>query len=329
LRIAHVNDIAHVASVLALGQRRRGDVSEVFEPAKPGGSIPYPWKLVTFPLRAISIAAAVKEVRQGRFDIAHVHYATHAPIGWLTGLPWVLHCHGSDVRGVRRGSPVGRYLATALRGARAVLYSTVDLGEWVKALRRDALYLPNPIDTETFRPLGEPGRDILVGVRLDPIKGGQVVIDAIARLRQQRPATSFTVIADGSLAAAAQAAAGPNVVILPHQAHDAMPALFANHRAAIGQFHLGAIGQYELEAMASGTPVVANLSSVDGYRDPPPVVRADTGLAAAAAMVALLDDKPRRLTVAREGRDWVVANHAVAAVVDRLAQIYGEVLQLT
>jgi len=328
LRIAHVNDIAHVASVLAEGQRRRGDISEVFEPAQPGGSVPYPWKLVTFPLRTISIAAAVKDLRQGRFDIAHIHYATHAPIGWLTGLPWVLHCHGSDVRGVRPGSPVGRYLAMALRGARAVLFSTVDLGEWVRPLRRDAAYLPNPIDTETFRPLREPGRDILVGVQLDPIKGGGVVIDAVARLRQQRPATSFTVIANGSLAAAARNAAGPDAVILPHQAHDAMPALFANHRAAIGQFHLGAIGQYELEAMASGTPVVANLSSVEGYRDPPPVVRAETGPAAASALAALLDIEPRRLALAQEGRDWVVSNHAVAAVVDRLAQIYGEVLRV-
>lgn len=328
MRIVHVNDIAHVATVLATAQRRRGDDVELLDPPKPGASMSYPWKLAALPLRVVPLAAAAWHIRRRSPDVAHVHYAPYAVIGRLAGRPWLVHCHGSDVRGVRAQSASGRYLRWAMARAGAVLYATVDLADWVRPLRGDAEYLPNPIDTRMFSPSGEEAdRDVLLGTRLHPIKGAEVAIEALRRLRQQRPGTTLTVIADGPLAVEAREAAGPDALVLPLQEHAAMAALLRRHRVSIGQFRLGVPGQFELESMASGVPVVANLTYGASYDQPPPIVQAADAQAVADALALLLDHAGEREVTAARSRTWVERNHGVDSVLARLDVVYGRLAE--
>jgi len=322
VRIAHINDIANVASVLAAEQRARGHFVEVFDPAKPGGSLGYPWKLASVPLRAIPIAAAVLQIRRRRFDVVHLHYATHAAVGLLTGRPMVVHCHGSDVRGVGPQTVRGRYLRAALGRARGVFYSTPDLGVWLDGLRPGAEFMPNPIDVEQFRPSAPPDRDVLLGVRLDPIKGAGTAIEAVARLVARRPATTVSILADGPLTDAAVGALGGQVVVEPRRAHEAMPELVAKHRVAVGQFRLGILSQAELEAMACEVPVVADLRFAAAYDEAPPVLEAMDAEAAAAALERVLEDEPLRRSLAVRSRAWVEQFHDVRTVVDRWDEVY-------
>lgn len=79
-------------------------------------------------------------------DLIHAHYlGTASRIAYFTGIPYVVHCHGSDVRNKR----LSRKQKKWLKKAKVILYSTPDLKQF---LPTDAVYLPTPIG-EQFKDL--------------------------------------------------------------------------------------------------------------------------------------------------------------------------------
>jgi glycosyltransferase involved in cell wall biosynthesis len=325
VRVAHVNDIAYVASELARAQRKRGLDVVVLDPGKPAGSLPYPLKAISWPLRVPSLAVLAIRLRGGHFDVVHVHYATHGVAGLTSGVPFILHCHGSDIRDVRPESHSGRYLNRMMRRASDVLYSTPDLRGPARALRSDARFMPNPIDVDRFSPdpMPAPDRDVLLGVRLHPIKGAPTAIDAVAELRRRRPGTTVTLLDDGPLAAQASERLGDDVLVVPRQAHEAMPALLRRHRVTLGQYRLGILSQYELEAMACGVPVVADFRYPEAYATPPPVLAATSVAEAADALERVLEDPALLVREATRSRRWVIAEHAAARVAGHVSEVYA------
>jgi glycosyltransferase involved in cell wall biosynthesis len=323
LRIAHVNDIAFVAGTLAAAQRRRGDEAAVFETPKPGAARGPLAKWLLAPVRAAGLAWLATRLRLGRWDIVHVHYATHAMVGAWSGRPYVVHCHGSDVRGVERGSLRGRLLRRYLGRASLVLYATPDLREWVLPYRPDASFLPNPIDVDAFAPRDEPAADLLLGVRLDPIKGAETAIVAAKQLLAVRPETRVTVIEQGPLAGLARRALGDRARFVAPVPHAELPGILAAHRVALGQFRLGILSQLELEAMACGAQIVAGLDYPEALDDMPPIALAsDADSALRALLGALAQPAETEAEARRHRRDWVVAHHGASIVAEDLARRY-------
>jgi glycosyltransferase involved in cell wall biosynthesis len=324
LRVVHVNDIASVASALAAAQARRGAAARVLDPPKPLAGLPYPWKVVSFLLRAVPLAATAVDLRRDRRAIVHVHYATQGVAALAAGRRYVIHCHGSDVRGARPGSLRGRLLAPILRRAALVLYATPDLEADVRPFRGDAVFLPNPIDTATFAPGGVATRDVLLASRLDPVKGAWAAIEGLEHLLRRRPATRVTVVGFGPLLGQARAVLGERVRFVPPVPHDLMPALLRDHRVVLGQFRLGILSQLELEALACGIPVVTGFHYADVYEEQPPIVLADSSDEIAARLTALLDDEEGWPARSAAGRSWVVAHHDSDQVAERLYHAYAE-----
>jgi glycosyltransferase involved in cell wall biosynthesis len=328
LRIAQVNDIAAVASTLARAMTELGEKATVIEPRRLGAGLRYPWKVASLPFRAAGILGAGLSVRGGHYDVVHVHYARLGMIGAMAGRPFTLHAHGTDIRGVRPGSFWGRETAPYLRQARLVYYSTPDLEEWIRPFRDDAVFLPNPIEVDLFGPLArdDPSRatrrDLLVGVRLAPIKGLSAILETIRVLALARPATTITVVAQGEGATAVRALAGPNVVIVPRLPRSGLPGLFRSHRLALGQFLVGAIGNYELEALSAGVPVVMRFDREAAYPTPPPLVSVAGAEQAVARICDLLDDETALNELAGRGPAWIEANHAARTVAARVIADY-------
>ncbi len=323
----HVNDIASVASTLQAAQIRRGDVADLIDPPKPGATLRWPWKMVSVALRLPILAGTALAVRRGRYSITHVHYATQALVGVMARRPFVIHCHGTDIRGVAPSSLRGRVLRAMARRAALLLYATPDLATDAQRLRPDAVFLPNPIDIDAFSPMAGPQRDLLVGVRLDPVKGAETAIEAVDRLLRVRPETTVTVVANGPLLPAARARLGDRVAFVEPRAHAEMPGLLTGHRVALGQFRLGILSQLELEAMACGTPVVTAFHHAAVYDAPPPLEEAADADGVASSVSALLGDERGRLRRAEEGRAWVVAHHGSDIVAGKLDRLYRQALE--
>ena len=347
LRVAQVNDIAAVGSTLARAMNRLGAEAKLIEPWRPASRLRYPWKAAALPLRAAGIVGAGLAVRRGGFDVVHVHFARLGMIGELVGRPYTLHVHGSDIRGVAPGSLWGREAAPFLKRARLVYYATPDLREWVEPFRRDAIFLPNPIETDVFvaavaKDAADAGgglaaemaggssgssrapgrRDLLVGVRLSAIKGLPAILETLRQLARIRPATTITIVAQGEGVASAVAAAGPAAIVVPRSPREELPALLRSHRLALGQLLVGAIGNYELECLASGVPVVTRFDYEDIYPSPPPIVAAAGGEEAATRIARLLDDDAALNELAGRGPAWVEANHSAVTIAGRVLADY-------
>jgi glycosyltransferase involved in cell wall biosynthesis len=323
-RIVHVNDVAGVAQSLVRGLRDAGHDAQFMDIRKLGARWSYPWKLAAAPIRLALLAGLAARIRAMDPDITHIHYASQGIVGKFAGRPYVIHCHGTDVRFSSPRSRWGRLVGGPLRDAAGVIYATPDLETWVSSFRPDARFLPGPIDTDAFRPRPvATSADVLVSTRLDPIKGADTIISIATELRQRRPGTIFTVVDHGFEAGRLRAALGTAARLIPKQPRDRMAGLLSSHRLFLGQFGVGAIGQAELEAMASGVPVTASFAYPGAYDLQPPIINATDPEFAADAMAELLEAPPRRAAVAAAGRDWVVAHHSVPRVAERLLDDYA------
>lgn len=320
MRFVQVNDIASVASELAVALRKRGHEVDLLYPRLYGAGLSPLWKLAVSPVRFADWMRLAWKLRRGKYDAVHIHYAYLGIVPLMAGVPYVLHCHGDDVRDVARRiwAPVIR---VAIKRARHVYYSTPDLREPLLQIRPDAEFLPNPIDIETFRPLPLPGdpEDVFVACALAENKGVENILDACRQLGVERPGARITAIANGSGAAGAEALA--NVLLLMHQPRAKLPALMARHRVIIGQVYQGAVGMVELEAMACGRPVVAWFTYNGAYAEPPPFVVAHTGDEIAGAVERLLDDPAECERIGSAGRAWVERNHNAADMAERVEQL--------
>ncbi len=325
LQIVQVNDVAAVASTLTRGLRAAGHDARFVELAKYGARWPYPWKAAAFPARFASLAVLGLRLRLSAADLVHVHYASQAILGRLSGRPYVVHCHGTDIRSSTPRTRWGRAIAPGLANAAGVLYSTPDLEPWARTFRRDASFLPNPIDTDQFRPgQADTVTDVLISTRLDALKGADAILETVAVLRRLRPRTTFTVVDHGSRRGELRKTVGTAAQFVDPLAHDRMPALLARHSIFLGQFGLGTIGQAEFEALACGIPAVARLLDPSQFEDPPPIVNAPNGATAAREIADLLDAPDDRAALALKSRNWVVRHRSVPVVVGLLLDRYAE-----
>ncbi|WP_210322513.1 glycosyltransferase family 4 protein [Aminobacter carboxidus] len=206
--------------------------------------------------------------------------------------------------------------------------------------------LPNGIDTLRFAPgnasgslrrrLGVSGTTPLVGciARLDPVKNHAALISAFAKVSTFCPDAHLAIIGDGSLRQA-----------LEHQARDAglgdtihFTGEIADTSALYRDLDVFALSSlYEgtsisiLEALASGTPVVAtnvggNCALLDGGRCGLLVPSGDThALAEAIASILLNAALGERL--AADGRAWTTENFSLEAMVGKYERLYHDLVR--
>ncbi len=136
-----MGDCAHVAFELAKELRKRG----------------YTVNCITFKhdsrLRYLQALVSLFKVRFGKYDLVHAHYLRFpAYASLLSGKPFIVECHGSDVR----QKQLNWLQKRCLKKAQKVLVSTSDLLEYLS----DATYLPNPVG-EQFRDYGEKKEGVI------------------------------------------------------------------------------------------------------------------------------------------------------------------------
>jgi len=319
MRIAEINDIASVASEIGAGLRARGHEVTLFHPRLVGANLHPQIKPITGPVRALDWLDLIRRIKRGEYDLVHIHYAYLGNIGALGGFPYILHCHGTDLRG---GTLFTRPLIrNALKAARHVFYSTPDLEPYVLPIRPDGEFLPNPIDTGHFAP-ATPARDldgVFICCALSDVKGAGRLLKACQILAAERPEIRITAIGSGSYTADFQKL--PNVTLIARQPRWKLPSVINQHGIVVGQVKLGSAGMAELEAMACGRPVVTWFNELHAYETVPPYVTAVDARDIANSIIKLVDQPEMRDLVGAKGRDWVLENHGLEGVVSRVEEV--------
>jgi glycosyltransferase involved in cell wall biosynthesis len=307
--ILHVGETAGVPALLCRGLNDLGHPAEQVVPPVPAPFASDLRKALTVPDR---ILTARRLVRTARPSILHAHYATSA-IWYLDQSPLVVHCHGTDVRearGLRR-----RLLEMVFARSSLVLYATPDLRRWVPP---GSVYLPNPVDTDLFRPepAQEPDGDVLIFAAATDVKGIDRQVDIVRALRSRRPQIAITTIDMGDQVGRLEAL---GVRVVPQLGQQELPTLIRSHRVVLGQQRLPALGTAELQAMACSRPVVG-VADPNLYPDPPPVWSGGDPHEAATEVLDLLEDEDTVRGAA--ARAWVERVHGILPVCRQLEALY-------
>lgn len=295
---------------------------------------------------------ALRVAQKKRATVMHGHWVV--PGGVIAALaagrrPLVLSLHGSDVYVAERHGLVGRVARRVFRRARYVTACSDDLRTRAIALGASAARtetVPYGVDTERFAPsadarervraeLGIGTRPLVVSAgRLVRKKGFDVLIEAARLLQTRRPDLVVAIAGDGDLRNELTRLAGdlPGVMLLGNRSQDAVAELCAAADVvAVPSVHdefgnVDGLPNFALEALASGTPVVA--SRVGGL--PQAIDDGTTGLlvpekdarALADAIERLAGDPDMARRLGTAARAHVERNFGWARVAERIEAAY-------
>jgi len=289
-----------------------------------------------------------KWIRKGEFDVLHVHEPLSPSVSilscWAARGPVVATWHSSMQRS-RALAAMYPLAQTALEKVSArIAVSEAARQTLVEHMGGDAVLIPNGVDCSAFGgvdPLpGWPGEghSLLFLGRIDePRKGLQVLLEALPAIAERHPDVRLLVAGPGDVDEfrhALPAEVADRVEFLGLVSEEVKARAFVSADIYVAPNTGGeSFGIVLLEAMASGTPVLASdieafRRVVDGGRAGATFVNEDPADLARVA-VSLLDDAEERVRLGREGLlraeefDWETVAKRVVEVYDAVT-VTGE-----
>lgn len=312
----------------------------------------------------------------GYYDLLHSHYWLSGQVGWLAkerwGVPLVHTAHTlAKVKNAQLAAgdwpePKARVIGeeqVVAEADRLVANTSVEardlIGRYDADPARVAVVEPG-VDLDRFRPapgdpraatlaarhrLGLPTGGYVVAFvgRIQPLKAPDVLVRAVAVLREQDPALAdeLTVVIVGGpsgsgldrptalMELAASLGVGDRVRFLPPQTGDDLPALYRAADLVAVPSYSESFGLVALEAQACGTPVLAAAVGglVTAVRDQVSgvLINGHDPVDWARTLGRLLPDRPRRAELAR-GAVRQADNFSWHRTVSGLLAVYREAI---
>ena len=348
---AHVHDLAdaliargHSVSVLTPVDDPDGaDLPPYVVPAGRAVPVPYNGSVARLVFGPLSLARTRRWLRDGKFDVLHLHEPTVPSVSMLACFaasgPMVATFHTATAR-----SRALQVFGTALQPVLEKLTGRIAVSPAarrvvVEHLGVDAVLIPNGVEVERFvgaEPLPDrpEGPTVVFLGRIDESrKGLAVLLEALPELVRLVPDVHLLVAGPGDVEEvreAVPASLRSRVELLGRISEEDKPRVFASGDVYCApNTHGESFGIVLVEAMATGTPVVASDLEPfrrvleDGASGVLVPVR-DAG-ALAAALGALLQDAPRRAALAAAGRtavrayDWSRVTRQIVEVYETVA----------
>jgi phosphatidyl-myo-inositol dimannoside synthase len=305
-----------------------------------------PLAALGFPGFLLAFARAVSSmVNRFQPDLIHAHW--WMPSGWFASrqpVPYLLTCHGSDVRLLERGSIVQKAARNVFR--RAACVTTVstflarDVERLVPALGRPAVVTPMPVDVGRFlqdrTAMKASPPLILYAGNLVESKGVDVLLRAVAELGGRGISHQLKVLGEGPALKGLQALAqqlgiSSRVTWSPFVPQTQMPSEYSAATVTVlpSRGQAEGLGLTLVEALLTGSAVVG--TAAGGI---PEVVRHEvTGLIArdgdpadlASQIQRLLADVPLRESLTRAGKEHVLRTYAPEPTIGRFLDLYHAV----
>jgi phosphatidylinositol alpha-mannosyltransferase len=347
---AHVKDLAealmelgHSVSVLAPADDD-AELPPYVVPAGRAVPVPYNGSVARLAFGPLSAARVRRWLRDGRFDVLHVHEPAAPSLSllacWAADGPIVATFHTANPRSRVMAAAQAALQPAMEKITGRIAVSSAARRTVVEHLGGDAVLIPNGVAVEAFQgaqPLpGWPGRGGAVGFlgRFDePRKGFPDLLAAFPLLAARRPGLRLLVAGRGD--------PGEAAVELPDRLRsqvvflglipDADKARFFRSIDVYVAPNTGqeSFGIVLLEAMAAGTPIVA--SNIDAFRRVLDGGRAGELFAVgdpealAATLGSLLDSPPRRTRLLAAGR-LVAARYDWPHLAREVVRVYETVI---
>jgi phosphatidylinositol alpha-mannosyltransferase len=349
----HVRDLAgtlrgmgHHVEVLTPAEHEESLPAEHVTFAGRTVPIPYNGSMASIQFGPVSAARVRRWLREGAFDVVHVHDPAPPSTGLLVLMiakgPIVATFHAATVRSkwLTAWGPVIRPWLERISGRIAV--SDFARRLQVEHLGGDAVVIPNGVHVAHFAegpPL--PGRARGTGAptigflgRYDePRKGLPVLLEAMAGVVREHPTARLLVAGRGdpdALVASVPASLRPHVELLGELSEADKAAFLRSVDVYCAPNLLGeSFGIILIEALAAGAPIVA--SDLDAFAAvledgaAGVLVRRNDPAALAAALGDLLADPARRAELAARGRE-VAAGYDWSVVARRVLEVYETVV---
>lgn len=359
--------VPHVSHDLGYGNR------VVHVPAGPELPLPKPELAAYIP----QFVQGIRDFSQEKgftYDLIHSHYWMSGLAGlelqkiWLVPLVNMFHTLVLMKNRVARsaGEVEGEYRLKGelevLRGASRVVAATqaeqAQLEFLYHADRRKITIIPPGVDTARFYPIPADEARLAIGLpadermllfvgRIEPLKGVDTLIEALARLQRSGFQSCYPhtlAIIGGDVNAAPEQmnaellrlqglardlGISDLVLFLGKRSQDSLPYYYSAAEALVMPSHYESFGMVALEAMACGTPVVA--SQVGGLAFL--VQNGETGFVVPDGDPDALGDRLRQLLSQPELRHQLgqqaaryAANYAWPEIARRIIQVYRELV---
>ncbi len=294
-----------------------------------------------------------REARDFNADLIHCQHLWVAPYAAkLTGIPYVITAHGTDIKGYKKDK---RYRHIALKGAAGaekIITISDQVHEEVKKYYfadEDKLKkIMNGVDDKIFKPLDVDRLKVLKkyikGIKSDPpylitfvgkltdFKGVDLLIDAAAEYEEKFPGVMTLIIGDGELRSSLKERTEKlelkNIYFLGNLPQTELPALYSIADISVVPSRVEPFGLVAVEALACGTPVIA--SRAGGLPD---FINDDVGrlfemnssedLAAKITAALENDDKKHK---GKDAADYALNNFSWHRVIDEVISVYESVL---
>lgn len=310
-----------------------------------GGGIPAnlqasPWLWGTVPAFTAGLFRALSHLAK-KADLVHAHWSFAGAVASLTPAvrhkPLVVSFHGSDL--AKTGGVFSKAAKRVCRSANAVVVHSDEMKQ--RAINAGAasdsiLQLPHGVETESFPPKqknGDSFKLIAVG-RLSEEKGFDLLLDALADMADQ-PKWSLQIVGEGPLLSSLHqqiehlgmtnritlsGALAPSQVRRELSRSDLM--IVPSRREGFG-----VVG---LEGMAAGLPVVATrvgaLPEIIEDGKTGVLVDANDVKALHTAIVDMLVDEEKGLSMGKKGRIRVQKKYAAEVVNQPLVTLYHQLI---
>jgi glycosyltransferase involved in cell wall biosynthesis len=305
-----------------------------------------PAAALAFPGFLLAFSYAVRTaVRRFRPDLIHAHW--WFPGGWFASrqrLPYLITCHGSDVRLLERGDLVRKLARSVFRRAARVTavssFLAEDIQGMLPTLEAAVQVTPMPVDVNSFLRGGgskkvEPARILFAG-NLVQSKGVDVLLRAAAELQRRGVVFQLKILGEGVERSNLEALArelgiAPRITWAPFVPQAQMPAEYAASTVTVlpSRGQAEGLGLTLVEALMAGSAVVG--TAAGGI--PEVVLHGRTGLISrnddaqdlATQIQALLADVPLRERLTRTGKEHVLRNYSPDTAIGRFLDIYDAV----
>jgi len=235
--------------------------------------------------------------------------------------PLVGHAHGSDLRDNLKNSLWKKIVQYNLKKCDKVLVSTPDILKFARRYRKDAEYIPNPVDMQLFypKPLPERGKKlkILIAGSSDwTLKGTDIAIRALNKIKDKVEVSIINYGKDFEKTISLAESLGLDVHPLPKIPHEEIRKYYWRSDIVMDRFKLGSLGMVSLEAIASGRPVVTYVSSEYEEYEDFPLKDVDTEEKIIEAISNATPD------LWKEQCEYLKKNHDPEKIANRIREIY-------